>query len=100
MTSIAGDLVSGCSMLTKFSVPFGVTSIGTAAFHSLHTPEPASPSPTASPTSGRPFSGCYSLTSVTIPNSVTSIGTGAFASCTSLTNVTIPTTLSNIAMHV
>ena len=48
----------------SYSIPNGVTSIGSAAFEY-----------------------CASLTSVTIPNSVTSIGDGAFMNCTSLTGV-------------
>jgi hypothetical protein len=48
----------------SYTIPNGVTSIGSAAFEY-----------------------CASLTSVTIPNSVTSIGDGAFMNCTSLTGV-------------
>ena len=52
---------------TSFTIPSGVTSIGSSAFAS-----------------------CTSLTSVTIGNSVTSIGSSAFRGCSSLTSITIP----------
>jgi hypothetical protein len=50
----------------SYSIPVGVTNIGTAAFFS-----------------------CIGLTSVTIPGSVVSIGGAAFAYCGGLTNATI-----------
>ncbi len=49
--------------LTEYTIPEGVTSIGTSAFE-----------------------GCTSLTSITIPDSVTSIGFAVFWGCTSLTS--------------
>ena len=53
-----------CSKLTSLVIPFGVTSIGIAA-----------------------FANCNGLTSVTIPDSVTSIGARAFDNCSGLTSV-------------
>ena len=50
--------------VTNITIPYGVTSIGDAAFYN-----------------------CSSLTSITIPESVTSIGSNAFQYCSSLTNV-------------
>ena len=72
------------------SVPYGITSIGNAAFSgrsgltSITIPD--------SVTSIREdaFEGCSGLTSVTIPNSVTSIG-DAFSGCNNITSATMPT---------
>ena len=58
---------------TTFTIPDGVTSIGTYA-----------------------FSGCSSLTSVVIGNSVTSIGDRAFQFCYSLTSVVIGDNVTSI----
>ena len=69
-------LIAGCGNTT---IPSGVTSIGTYAFHS-----------------------CTSLTSITIPNSVTSIGNYAFLDCISLISISIPnsiTSIGNYALH-
>ena len=78
----------GASSLTSFTIPEGVTSIGSSA-----------------------FLGATSLTSITIPDSVTSIGNKAFQNATNLTDITIPDTaalgenlfngldLSNITIH-
>ena len=62
---------------TNFTVPNGVTSIGSSA-----------------------FSSCESLTSVVIPDSVTDIGVYAFRDCTSLTSVVIPDRVTDIGVYV
>ena len=58
ITSIGSYAFSGCTGLTKTTIPDSVTSIGSDA-----------------------FSGCTGLTSITIPDSVTSIGDNAFYGC-------------------
>ena len=58
---------------TSYSIPKGVTSIGTYA-----------------------FSGCSGLTSITILEGVTSIGSYAFSSCSGLTSVTIPSSITSL----
>ena len=57
---------SGCSKLTDFKIPTGVTYIRPNAFKD-----------------------CISLTSITIPSSVTNLFSGSFEGCTGLTSITI-----------
>ena len=62
--SIGSYAFSGCSNLTKVTIPNSVTSIGSYA-----------------------FSDCTGLTSFTIPGSVTNIGRSAFESCNGLKSI-------------
>jgi len=64
----------GGKLAASYSIPNGVTNIGSGA-----------------------FGGCTRLASIAIPNSVTSIEDGAFGGCTSLTDLTMPTNLTSIA---
>ena len=73
VTSIGDSAFSGCTSLTRITIPERVTSIGNFAFF-----------------------GCTSLTSITIPNSVTSIGSSVFYGCTSLAGITIPESVTSI----
>ena len=66
VTSIGSYAFSDCPGLTSVIIPNSVTSIGEEAFY-----------------------GCTGLTSITIPNSVTSIGSSAFNNCTGLTSVIV-----------
>lgn len=63
----ARNLYLNDQLVTKLTIPEGVTSIGEYA-----------------------FSGCASLTEIVIPDSVTSIGKAAFEGCSSLERITIP----------
>ncbi len=64
VTIIGHSAFSGCTGLTRVTIPSSVTSIGESAFY-----------------------GCTALTSVTIPSSVTSIGESAFEGCPGLTSI-------------
>ena len=59
-----------------FTVPEGVTEIGSTAFYS-----------------------CRGLTSITIPEGVTSIGNNAFSNCSALTSITIPQSATSIGYY-
>lgn len=72
ITSIEGEAFC-CCPFTSFTIPDGVTSIGTNA-----------------------FADCRKLTSITLPASVTSIGTHVFSQCFSLSSVTIQGHLASI----
>ena len=62
--------------LTSYSIPDGVTSLGTYC-----------------------FSVCRSLTSITIPDSVTSLGFGCFSDCSSLKSITIPDSVTSLGNY-
>lgn len=61
VTSIGSNAFSGCTTLTRVTIPEGITSIGNDAFNN-----------------------CTNLTNVSIPNSVTSFGDYVFSSCNNL----------------
>lgn len=73
VTSIKRYVFSGCASITEISLPSTLTSIGYAA-----------------------FSGCSGIKSLVIPSGVTSIESGAFSGCSSLTSITIPDSISII----
>lgn len=98
--SLIGDYAfNGCTGLTSFNIPNGVTSIGGHAFAgctgitSIVLPDGVTV------INGSLFEGCTSLSSVTIGSGVTSIGYGAFSGCTSLSSVTIPSNTVSIGQH-
>lgn len=61
--------------VTEFTIPNGITEIGTSAFYS-----------------------CKGLTSINIPNGIIKIGMSAFYGCTGLVNIIIPNSITNIGM--
>ena len=76
VTSIGSYAFCNCSSLTSITIPDGVTSIGNYTFYY-----------------------CSSLTSITIPDGVTSIGSYAFYDCSSLTSVTIGSGVTSIGSY-
>lgn len=86
------------SALTEITIPTSVTSIGNMAFQSSGQLT-AITIPEGVPSIGaNTFDSCYALTTVTIPNSVTSIGDKAFIDCMGLTNLTLGNGLQTIGM--
>ena len=72
VTSIGSNAFNGCALLSEISIPNSVTSIGTAAFRA-----------------------CFGLNSIMIPQGVTSIGNLAFAG-SGISEITLPSGLTSI----
>jgi len=72
----------------SYSIPNGVTSIGTFAFESCFALTSMTAPDTVASFGSYAFASCTGLTTITIPSNVTSIGSYAFASCNNLTNIT------------
>ena len=96
VTSIGTAAFNSCSALTNVSIPGSVTSIGNGAFQGCYALTNVSIPDSVASIGSYAFRGCAGLTSVTIGNGVTSIGGGAFDSCTGLTSVTIPDSVTSI----
>jgi hypothetical protein len=87
-------LIAAPLALTSYTVPSGVTTIGTDALAGCQAASVTIPS-SVTTIGNEAFDTCFGLTSVTLPSSVTSIGRLAFAS-TGLTSVTIPASVTSI----
>ena len=84
---------------TSFTIPEGVTSIGTHAFAGSDNLTSVEIPNSVTHIDFKAFYSCDSLTSVAIPNSVTTIGSCAFAYCNGLTSVVIPSSVTSIDSH-
>lgn len=109
-----GDRAFYPCKLTSLSLPYGLTTIGVAAFSGIGASTIVIPD-SVTYMGGSAFSGsgvtsitlsknltsieaatfkyCYDLTSIVIPEGVTIIKNEAFSTCTALTSVTLPSTL-------
>ena len=96
VTSIGSSAFDSCKNLTSVSIPSGVTSIGSSAFSSCTGLTSVSIPSSVTSIGNYAFISCTSLTSVSIASGVTSIGTEVFAFCTSLTSVSIPSSVTSI----
>ena len=96
VTSIGSSAFCYYDSLTSVTIPDSVTSIGDRAFLHCHSLTWVTIPNSVTSIGDFVFSHCWSLTSVTIPNSVTSIGDSAFSHCTSLKWVTIPNSVTSI----
>ncbi len=80
----------------EYTIPCGVSRIGSSAFKACSTLENITIPDSVSEIGEYAFSDCSSLTSVTIPNSVTSIESYAFYLCGNLKDVIIGTGIKEI----
>ena len=97
--SIPSRLFMDWNLLTKITLPKGVTYIGDNAFRNcLNLSDINIPFEVTAIGSGA-FSGCSRLNHVDIPSSVKSIGESSFWGCSSLTSITIPMGVKSIESH-
>ena len=96
VTGIIDVAFKNCELLTKITIPKGVTSIGSSAFYNCRSLTNVNIPEGVTTIESSTFSDCISLTSVTIPNSVTAIKNNAFDSCESLTSITLPEGVTSI----
>ena len=97
VTTIGERAFSGCSSLTRVTIPNGVTIISESAFKGcLNLANVTIPDSVAT-IGATAFYSCHALTNVTIPDSVTTIGAAAFSYCINLKSITIPDSVTEIA---
>lgn len=86
----AHNLYLNNELVTKFTIPDGVTNISNYAFSGYTSLTEIVIPDSVTNIGNYAFSGCTSLTEIVIPDSVTSISSYAFSGCRSLTSITIP----------
>jgi uncharacterized repeat protein (TIGR02543 family) len=96
VTSIGSGAFLYCGKLTNITIPSGVISIGDSAFRSCSSLTSITIPSGVTSIGDSAFYGCSSLTSITIPNSVTIIGASTFAGCTGLMTITIGSDITSI----
>ncbi|MCD8180423.1 MAG: leucine-rich repeat domain-containing protein [Firmicutes bacterium] len=96
VTSIGDRSFTSCSGLTSITIPTGVTSIGQYAFWKCTALTEITMPDSMTTIYDSAFYSCSGLTSVTIPDSVTSLGLQTFRGCTGLTSITIPNSVTSI----
>lgn len=88
---------SGGRGLRSIEIPYGVTEIGDAAFHSCDGLESIEIPDSVVSIGDWAFAGCDGLKSIEIPDSVVSIGSGAFQYSLNLNSVRLPAHLTKIS---
>lgn len=88
--TIADEKYLGCTDLTEFVVPEGVTEIGRKAFSCCVNLEKITLPSTLQIIGSNAFDGCMQLREIDIPDSVRSIGNGAFCRCKALERIKFP----------
>ena len=82
------------SRITSVTIPDGVTTLGSGAFHSSGDLTSFTIGKGITYLTG--FNSCQNLTTITIPENVTAIGDSAFGGCIGLTSLTIPDHVKSI----
>ena len=96
VTDIGSCAFSDCKLLKSVTIPSSVTSIGHRAFAYCISMEHVTIPSSVTVIETDAFIFCDSLKKVTIPSSVTSIGIGAFSNCNSLESVVLSGGVSRI----
>lgn len=95
--AIGDEAFKGCRGVTRIELPFGVESIGRAAFYGSGVRELFIPE-TVTGICERAFGSCESLADVTLPGRLRSIDRGTFAHCTGLRSASIPAGVTDIGI--
>ena len=99
LTTVGECFLSGCTMLTAVTIPYGVKSIMSSFLHGFTNLTTVTIPDSVTSIGNHFLSGCTSLSSLTIPDSVISIGNHFLYGCTSLTSITIPFSVASIGNH-
>jgi len=81
---------------TEFTVPSGVTSYTSYAFHNCDLLRSVTVTGGASRISSYLFLDCDSLTTVNLPSGISAIGSSAFESCNGLESINLPSGMTSI----
>lgn len=93
-------LVYPCGADTNYTIPNGVTRVGSEAFVFCISLDSVTIPNSVTNIGDYAFARCETLATVTLGNSVTSIGEGAFCGCTSLVNIMIPDSVTSMGGYV
>ena len=87
---IGHSTFEGCSSLTKFTLPFGMTTLCHGAFEGCTSLTDVALPLALTDIGDVAFRGCTSLSKLNLPAPLTAIGCGAFEGCSSLKELTLP----------
>ena len=86
----------GCSSLSTITIPEKVTYIGNSAFYNCTSLANVTIPQNVITIGESAFSSCKSFTSVTIPDNVITVGKGAFSSCSNITKATLSNSMTKV----
>ncbi len=98
LESVNQNCFSGCSLLSKVSLPDNCE-IGWRAFYQLTCLSEIKFPKNLESIGVSAFQNCIGLTSLTFPDSLTSIGESAFSNCSGLISLTFPEGLTSIGSY-
>ncbi len=87
---------SGCSLMTRVTLPDSLRNIGDNAFYGCSSIKNLTLPSRVNYIGSSAFSGCSSLASLTIPDGVTAIGCSTFYGCSALTSMIIPDNVESL----